>query len=124
LIQQYTVQDGGSKRALIPVAFLLDDGTWETIMMQVDTAADISVLPYDAASRMRYLGEQKPLYVREVVGSLSAIQTTVRARIMGKEIDLPIVASVHIQDPLLGNASFLDNFTVILRPDGFEIKPA
>ena len=93
-------------------------------MMQVDTAADLSVLPYEVATRLRYIGEQKPLYVREVVGSVSAIQTIVRARIMGKEIDLPIISSVHIQDPLLGNASFLDNFIVTLRPSGFEIKPA
>ena len=121
---QYTVQDGVAKRALIPVEFLTDNGTWETVMMQVDTAADLSVLPYEVATRLRYIGEQKPLYVREVVGSVSAIQTTVRARIMGKEIDLPIISSVHIQDPLLGNASFLDNFIVTLRPSGFEIKPA
>jgi hypothetical protein len=119
----YTLDPAG-KRPLIPVQFLRDDNTWAEIVCHLDTAADVTVLPYDFARRLKYVDVQRPLFVREVVGSLAASMTAVRARIVGKEITLPMITSNWIIDPLLGIAAFLDNFVVTLRPDGFSVDPA
>lgn len=116
--------DGGSyKRAILTVEFLSDEGAWLPVEAQVDTAADVTVLPYSFATRLRFLGMQFPLLLQEVVGSVTAIQTTVRARIVGQQLDLPIVASVNVRDALLGVGGFLDRFIVTFRPDSFEVVP-
>ena len=120
---QYTDDGSGVKRAIITVYFLSEEGNWLPLDMQIDTAADISVIPYDFASKLLFLGEQMPIYVREVVGSMSGVKTTVRAKILGKELNLPIIASGFVAEPLLGVAGFLDNFIVTFYPNGFEVKP-
>ena len=113
----------GFKRAFITVEFLSEDGRWIPVKMQIDTAADVTVLPYDLAMKLTFLSIQMPLYVGEVVGSIAAMKTSVRARILEKTVELPIIASMHVMDPLLGIGGFLDNFEVTFTPKGFRVVP-
>ena len=119
----YTIADGNMKRAIMPIEFLTDEGKWEAIATQLDSAADLTVLPYDFAIKLQFLDVQRPLYIREVVGSIAAIQTVVKARIAGKEIKLPIIASAYALDALLGMSAFVDNFKFSFFPEGFEVRP-
>mgnify|MGYP001607622545 CR=1 FL=1 len=120
---RYTDNEGINKRAIIDVELLTDEGTWLLVPIQIDTAADLTVLPYDIAYKLQFIGVQAPLYVREVVGSVAAMQVMVKARIVGKEVELPIITSQYITEPLLGMASFIENFKFSFTPDGFEVKP-
>lgn len=120
---RYTDNEGINKRAIIDVELLTDEGTWLLVPIQIDTAADLTVLPYDIAYKLQFIGVQAPLYVREVVGSVAAMQVMVKARIMGKEIELPIITSQYITEPLLGMASFVENFKFSFSPEGFEVQP-
>mgnify|MGYP001570401839 CR=1 FL=1 len=120
---RYTDNEGINKRAIIDVEFLTDEGNWVQVPIQIDTAADVSVIPYDMAHQLQFISMQMPVYVREVVGSVAAMQVMVKARIMGKEIELPIITSQYITEPLLGMASFVENFKFSFSPEGFEVQP-
>jgi predicted aspartyl protease len=117
---QYT-NVNGYKRAVVSVEFLSDDGRWLPVDMVVDTAADISVLPYSFAMQLRFVDIQMPILAREVVGSVPALYTSVRARLDGREFTLPIITSAFIDEPLLGMTGFIDNFIVKLYPNSFEV---
>jgi len=120
---QYTDDGSGVKRAIITVYFLSEEGEWLPLDMQIDTAADVSVIPYDFAMKLQLIGEQTPIYIREVVGSMSGLKTAVKAKVLNKVIELPVIASAFVTESLLGMAGFIENFIVSFYPNGFEVKP-
>jgi len=119
----YTNDGDGIKRAILKAYFLSDKGEWLPLAVQMDTAADVSVIPYDFASKLLFIGGQMPIYVREVVGSMSGIQTVVKAKIANKEVKLPIIASAFVDEPLLGVAGVIGNFEIFFGREGFEVRP-
>lgn len=117
---QYT-NVNGYKRAVVSVEFLSDDGRWLPIDMAFDTGSDITVLPYSFAIKLKFVNIQLPILAKEVVGSVPALYTAVKARLDGKEFTLPILTSAFVNEPLLGITGFIDNFIVKLYPNSFEV---
>lgn len=110
-------------RAIFTVHFLSDQNEWLPLEALFDTGSDVTVLPWEFATKLQWLGPQMPIIAREVVGSVSMIYTHCMIAVMGKTMRVPMITSAFILDPLLGMSVIKDNFEITLRPEGFRFRP-
>jgi len=117
--QLFMYSDG--VRARLTVHFLDSNNEWIPCDIIYDTGSDLTVLPYSFATKLQWFGPQIPLLAREVVGSVAMLKTDAKVALMGKIIEVPIITSAFITEPLLGMTNIKDNFIFSMRPDGFTV---
>lgn len=116
--------------AVVQAYFEGENGDWIPVRAEIDSGADMTVLPMSIASQLKAYSTPQATIVKQVAegSQVTGYQFMAKAAIktsngeskpfMDQVLSLPGNVT-----PLLGRTSLLDNFKVVLGKDQFEVYP-
>lgn len=110
---------------VITVYFEDAQGGWIPVRAEIDSGADLTVLPKSIASQLTQYSEIEQMTLKQVApgSQVDAYVFDARASYEGNTFMTPVLVLDGDTTPLLGRASFLDNFQVVLKRESFEVLP-
>lgn len=109
--------------AVVKVHLEKADGTWAPLNMELDTGADLSVLPTRIVQQLKPYSEKKAIIMKQVAGQVLAYVVDAKVSLMEVSYITPVLALDGNPTPLLGRTGLLDNFKVTMTRNGFDVTP-